>query len=103
MLLTIKHKQLIESSCHLFHLSDCLSVCLESVLWQNSLLDPDAVWDGEWGRSRDGCIRWGGNHRKGMGSFGVNLRRRIVTDGDFATLLFLNYFGQDLLLLLGYY
>jgi len=28
-------------------------------------LDPDAVWDGEWGRSNDGCIRWGGNRRRG--------------------------------------
>jgi len=25
------------------------SVGLESVLWQNGWLDPDAVWDGEWG------------------------------------------------------
>jgi len=38
----------------------CLSVgCPESVLWQNGQLDPDVVWGGEWGRSRDGCIRWG--------------------------------------------
>jgi len=34
------------------------SVCPESVLWQIGWMDPDAVWDGEWGRSRDGCIRW---------------------------------------------
>jgi len=27
-------------------------------------LDPDAVWSGEWGRSRDGCIRWGGYRRR---------------------------------------
>jgi len=27
--------------------SVCVSVCLESVLWQNGCLDPDAVWDGE--------------------------------------------------------
>jgi len=24
-------------------------VCLESVLWQNSLVDPDTVLGGEWG------------------------------------------------------
>jgi len=29
-----------------------MSVCLESVLWQNGLLT-HAVRDGEWGRSRD--------------------------------------------------
>jgi len=23
------------------------------------LIDPDAVWDGEWGRSKDGCVRRG--------------------------------------------
>jgi len=34
---------------------------------------------GEWGWSRDGCIRWGGG--KGRGSFGVNLERLIVTKG----------------------
>jgi len=32
----------------------CLSVCPESVLWQNGWLDSDAIWGGEWGRSRDG-------------------------------------------------
>jgi len=35
----------------------CLYVCPESVLWQNGRLDLDVVWDGEWSRSRDGCIR----------------------------------------------
>jgi len=48
---TIKRKRIMESSRRLSH----LSVCLESVLWQNGWFDPDAVWDGEWGRSsRDG-------------------------------------------------
>jgi len=40
----------------------CLHVCPESVLWQNGWLDPDAVWDGEWSRSRDARVskgRWG--------------------------------------------
>jgi len=44
----------------------CRSVCLpvcpcvwpESVLWQNGWLDLDAILGGEWGRARDGCIRW---------------------------------------------
>jgi len=85
----------MESSCRLARLSVCLcvcvcvsrsvgrSVCPESVLWQNGCLDPDAVWDGEWGRSRDGCIRWGwlSSKRKGQiwGEFGAPT----VTNGDF--------------------
>jgi len=59
-------------------------------------VDSDAVWDGEWGRSRDGCIRWGGYRRMGRSSFGVNLGRPIVISGDFVTRLLPNYFGQDL-------
>jgi len=35
----------------------CRSVCLKSVLWQNCCMDLDAVWDGDWGRSSEGCIR----------------------------------------------
>jgi len=46
-------------------------------------MDPDAVWGGEWGRSRDGCIRWGDYRQRGKGSFGVNLGRPIVDSGDF--------------------
>jgi len=41
------------------------SLHLESLLWQNGLLDPGAIWDGEWGRSRDKCVTWGGNRRRG--------------------------------------
>jgi len=37
----------------------------------------------------------GGDRRRGIGSFGVNLGRPIVTNEDFATRLFPNYFGQD--------
>jgi len=47
-----------------------LSVCLESVLWQNGLLDQDAVWDDEWGRSRMGVLDGGSDRRRGRGSFG---------------------------------
>ena len=32
--------------------------------------DPDAVWGGEWGRSRDGCIITGGDRQMGRGIFG---------------------------------
>jgi len=34
-----------------------VSVGPESIPCQNGRLDLDAVWSGEWGRSRDGCIR----------------------------------------------
>jgi len=39
----------------------------------------------------------GGDRRRRRGSFGVDLGRPIEISGDFATRLFLNYFGQDLL------
>jgi len=42
-------------------------------------------------------MRWGGDRRRGRGSFWVNLGRLIVTNGDFAMQLFPDYFGQDLL------
>jgi len=38
----------------------------------------------------------GGDRRRGRGSFGVNLGRPIVTNGD-GDALFLNYFGEDLI------
>jgi len=41
-------------------------------------VDPDAIWDGELGRSRDGCIRWGCDRRRGRGSLGVNFGRPTV-------------------------
>ena len=59
-------------------------------------MDPDAVWDGEWGRSRIGVLD-GWLSSKGKGAvLGVNLGRPIVTNGDFARRLFPNYFGQYL-------
>ena len=66
-------------------------------------MDPDAVWDGKWGRSRDGCIRWGWWSSKRKGSLGVNVGHPVVTNGDFVAwlcendMLFLNYFVEDLL------
>jgi len=50
--------------------SVCVSVCPESVLWLNGWLDPDAMWGGEWGWSKDGCVRWGPRAPKGRGGFG---------------------------------
>jgi len=49
-------------------LSVCLSVCAESVLWQNGRLYPDAVWGDERGWSRDERIRrgWSSSKRKGQ-------------------------------------
>jgi len=52
----------IVSACYMYlwyvGWSVCRSVCSESVLWQNGWLDLDAIWDDEWGRPRDGCIKW---------------------------------------------
>jgi len=45
-------------------------------------MDPDAIWDDEWGQSRDGCFRWS-DRQRGRGSFGVNLGHPIVTNKDF--------------------
>ena len=68
----------------------CLSVGPERVLCQNGRLDPDAVRDGGWGRSRDGCIRRGGDRRRE----GAVLRVKVISeDGD---ALFPNYFEEDL-------
>jgi len=43
----------------------CWSVCLSSVLWQNSWLDMDEVWDGRLDGSREeaGSWVWGSVHR----------------------------------------
>jgi len=46
-------------------------------------VDLDAVWSGEWGRSRDGCIRRGWFSSKGQGRFVINLERPIITNGNF--------------------
>jgi len=54
----------------------------------------------EWGRSRDGCIRWDGDRRRGRGSFGVNVGRLIETIETllrrpiYCGALFPNYFGR---------
>ena len=45
-------------------------------------MDPDAVWDRESGQSNDGCIRWGGDRRRG--SLGGEFGRPTVTNGDYA-------------------
>jgi len=43
-------------ACRLSYLSVGWSVCLVDELWKNGQLNLDAIWGGEWGRSRDGCI-----------------------------------------------
>jgi len=43
-----------------------------------------------------GVLDCGGDRRRERESFGVNLWRPVVTNGNFATRLFPNYFGQDL-------
>jgi len=73
------------------------SVCQQRALWQNGSVNPDAVWNGKRSRSRDECIRWVVIVEGEMAVLGLNLGRPIVTNGDFATRLFSNYFGQDLL------
>ena len=45
------------------------------------------------GREMD-VIHGGGNRRRKGAVLGVNLWRPIVTNGDFATRLFPNYFGR---------
>ena len=40
------------------------------------------VWGGDWGQSRDGCIRWGGDRRREGAILGVNLGHPIVTNRD---------------------
>jgi len=55
--------------------------------WQHGWLDLDAVCDGEWGRAWYGCVRFWWWSSKGKGQFGVNLRRPIVTNGDFVASL----------------
>ena len=47
-------------------------------------MHPDAVWDGEWGQSSDGCIiRLCVGRRREGSLFGVILGRPIETNGDF--------------------
>jgi len=60
-------------------LSVGLSICPVGELWKNSLLKPDAVWGGHWGRSR--CIRWGWRSWKGRAVLGVNVGHRIAASG----------------------
>ena len=43
-------------------------------------MDPDAVWDGEWGRLRDECIKPGGCIVQGEEAVS-GVKRPIVTNG----------------------
>jgi len=80
---TIEHKQVFLQTCRLSRLSVSRSVGLVGELWKNGCLDLDAIWGGEWGRSRDWCIRWGEDRRRGRGSFVGKCGHPIVTSGDF--------------------
>jgi len=83
----------------------CWSVCLSiglsaKYIVAKRLSGSGCRWDGEWGRTRDGCIRWGRLSSQGRGSFGVEFGASHCNycNGDFATRLFQNYFGQYLLI-----
>jgi len=47
------------------------------------MLDLDAIWGSEWGWSRVGCIRWGGDHQRDRAVLGVNVGHPIVTNSEF--------------------
>jgi len=55
MINIFKRKQMLVQACRL---SIDRTVCPVGEWWKNGWLDLDAVWGGEWGWSRDGCIRW---------------------------------------------
>jgi len=65
-------------------------------------VDPDAVWDGAWIRSRNGVLDEGRDRRRGRAVLGVNFERPIVINGDFVAqlcesdALFPIDFGEDL-------
>jgi len=54
-----------------------------------------AVCGGEWGRSRDRCIKWGADRQRGRGSFRVNVGHPIVINGYFVAYLFSAVRGGD--------
>jgi len=58
----------------------CLSVCPESVLWQNGWMDPDTIWHGEEVGRGMGVLDGDGYRRREGIVFGVNLGRPIVTN-----------------------
>ena len=64
-------------------------VYTEGVLWQNGRLNLDAVRGGEWGRSRNGCIRWGPHPLREKGNIGVF--RPIGLNGVFECILYLTH------------
>ena len=68
------------SVCRSVGLSVCKVYCGKTADW---IRMPFVGVSAEWGRSRDGCIRWGGDRRREAAVLGVNLGRPIVTMGDF--------------------
>ena len=76
----------------------CRSVCLSAKCPVAKRLIGSGRHLGWWvGSVEDGCIIWVGDRRREWAVLGVNLGRPIVTNGDFVTRLFPNYFEQYLL------
>jgi len=73
----------LKQACLISHLSVrlsvCLSVCPVGEFGKNGCLGQDAVWGGEWSRSRDGCFRLG-THPQGEGG-GLGSFRPIGLNG----------------------
>ena len=64
-------------------LSVSASVGLSSALWKYGGSDPDAVWHhrSDWSTDEAGSGVWDRSTERG--TFGTNLKRAIVTNGDF--------------------
>jgi len=77
----------------------CVCVCPESVLWQNGWLDPNAIWGGERGRLRNGCIRWVDDRRSRRGSFASEFGASHCNQWGLCEALFSNYFEHLLLVI----
>ena len=82
---------LVQTCCQSLCRSVCLSVGLlvgplsGGCTVAKQLIGSVCRLGGEWGRSRDGCIKWGGDCRRGSGSFGVNVGHPIVINGNHVT------------------
>ena len=77
-------------------MDDDLSVCrsvvrpyvgLSSALWKNGGSDPDAVWHHRWDGSMDEAGSGVWDRSTERDTFGANLGRAIVTNGDFTVCL----------------
>ena len=71
---------MLVQTCHLSHLLVCLSTGCTVEKW---LTGSGCLFGGEWDRSRDVCIRHGGDRRRERGNSGVNVGHPIITIRDF--------------------